>query len=93
MIYTDYKRDLAVRIVRRLGHKVDDSFHAAVATVMETFDEFLPVSEHDCDFAPPSNGKFSDLTVVYEVECSECDTYQHYTHEHAFGTKCGNNFD
>jgi len=69
MNYEDYKRDLAVRILRRLGYKADDSLHTAVDSVMQTLGEFLPKDDS------PNRGHthMVDLACVYEVdECPNC---------------------
>lgn len=95
MNYTDYKRDLAVRILRRLGYKADDSLHTAVESVMRTLDEFLP--KDDSGRRGPT--EFVDLACVYKVDCPDCgnvnfdDQYQEYTDVHPFCNECGYSFN
>lgn len=87
--YEDFKRDLAVRILRRLGHKADDSLHTAVDSVMQTLDEFLPKDESD----KRGPTEFTDLVCVYEVDCPDCDASPEYTDVHPFCPECGYSFD
>ena len=89
MNYTDYKRDLAVRILRRLGYKADDSLHTAVDSVMQTLDEFLPKDESD----KRGPTEFADLVCVYEVDCPDCDSKVEYTDVHPFCPECGYTFN
>lgn len=89
MNYTDYKRDLAVRILRRLGYKADDSLHTAVDSVMQTLDEFLPKDESD----KRGPTEFTDLVCVYEVDCPECGDCPDYTDVHPFCPECGYSFN
>ena len=91
MNYEDYKRDLAVRILRRLGYKADDSLHTAVASVMKTLDEFLPTDDS------PRRGhtEFVDLACVYEVdECPNCNKKEvQYSDAYEFCNECGYTFN
>lgn len=91
MSYTDYKRDLAVRILRRLGYKADDSLHTAVDSVMKTLDEFLPTDDS------PNRGhtEFIDLACVYEVdECPNCGKKEvQYSDTYEFCNECGYTFN
>jgi hypothetical protein len=91
MSYTDYKRDLAVRILRRLGYKADDSLHTAVDSVMQTLDEFLPKDDS------PSRGHthMVDLACVYEVdECPNCGKKEvQYSDAYEFCNECGYTFN
>ena len=48
----DLKRDLAVRIIRRLGYNADGTFRnqtmaTAIDSVVQSLDEFLPKDESD----------------------------------------------
>lgn len=91
MNYTDYKRDLAVRILRRLGYKADDSLHTAVDSVMKTLDEFLPKD----DSAARGHTEFVDLACVYEVdECPNCGKeHVQYSDTYEFCNECGYTFN
>ena len=91
MNYTDYKRDLAVRILRRLGYKADDSLHTAVESVMQTLDEFLPTD----DSASRGHTEFVDLACVYEVdECPNCGKEKvQYSDTYEFCNECGYTFN
>ena len=91
MNYTDYKRDLAVRILRRLGYKADDSLHTAVDSVMKTLDEFLPAD----DSAARGHTEFVDLACVYEVdECPNCGKeHVQYSDTYEFCNECGYTFN
>jgi hypothetical protein len=91
MNYTDYKRDLAVRILRRLGYKPDDSLHTAVASVMRTLDEFLPKDDsHNRGYT-----EFVDLACVYKVdECPNCNKKEvEYSDTYEFCDECGYTFN
>jgi len=91
MKYESYKRDLAVRILRRLGYKADDSLHTAVDSVMQTLDEFLPTD----DSTKRGHTEFEDIVPVYKVDCPDCgnhgfdDAHQEYTDVHPFCGNCG----
>ena len=91
MNYEDYKRDLAVRILRRLGYKADDSLHTAVDSVMQTLDEFLPKDDS------PNRGHthMVDLACVYEVdECPNCGKeHIQYSDTYEFCNECGYTFN
>ena len=91
MNYTDYKRDLAVRILRRLGYKADDYLHTAVDSVMKTLDEFLPKD----DSAARGHTEFVDLACVYEVdECPNCGKeHVQYSDTYEFCNECGYTFN
>lgn len=95
MNYEDFKRDLAVRILRRIGYKADDSLHTAVDSVMQTLDEFLPKDESD----KRGPTEFADLACVYKVDCPDCgnvtfdDQYQEYTDVHPYCNECGYSFN
>lgn len=91
MNYTDYKRDLAVRILRRLGYKADDSLHTAVDSVMQSLDEFLPKD----DSVNRGHTELVDIVPVYEVDkCPDCgkDEPMH-TDIHPFCPDCGYSFN
>ena len=91
MNYTDYKRDLSVRILRRLGYKADDSLHTAVDSVMQTLDEFLPKD----DSAARGHTEMVELACVYEVdECPNCGKeHVQYSDTHEFCNECGYTFN
>ena len=86
MSYTDYKRDLAVRILRKIGQPIIVTDHD-ITTVMEALDEFLPTDDS------PNRGHthMVDLVCVYEVDCPECDASPEYTDVHPFCPECGYN--
>tara|TARA_E500000318_G_scaffold98553_1_gene99950 strand:- start:324 stop:605 length:282 start_codon:yes stop_codon:yes gene_type:complete len=89
MNYEDYKRDLAVRILRRLGYHPDTGL--PVDKVMKALDEYLPKDESD----RRGTTEFADLVCVYKVDCPDCgnvtfdDQYQEYTDVHPFCNECG----
>ena len=91
MNYEDYKRDLAVRILRRLGYKADDSLHTAVDSVMQTLDEFLPKD----DSVNRGHTDLIDLACVYEVdECPNCGKKEvQYSDTYEFCNECGYTFN
>ena len=88
MNYTDYKRDLAVRILRRLGNFPTNDFLPAM---MKALDEFLPTDDS------PSRGhtEFVDLACVYKVdECPNCGKEDvEYSDTYEFCDECGYTFN
>lgn len=93
MNYTDYKRDLAVRILRVIGtHGAPVAVCGAVEEIVKTLDEFLPKDESD----KRGPTEFTDLVCVYKVDCPDCgndDHYQEYTDIHPFCPECGYTFN
>lgn len=90
MSYTDYKRDLAVRILRKIGQPIIVTDHD-ITTVMEALDEFLPTDDS------PNRGhtEFVDLACVYEVdECPNCGKKEvQYSDAYEFCNECGYTFN
>ena len=93
MNYTDYKRDLAVRILRKIGQPLIGPF--GITAVMDVLDEFLPKDESD----KRGPTQMVDLACVYKVDCPDCgnvtfdDQYQEYTDVHPFCNECGYSFN
>ena len=92
MNYTDYKRDLAVRILRKIDglgqfQNMDDL--TRIDKTIEALDEFLPKDESD----KRGPTKFTDLVCVYEVDCPDCDASPEYTDVHPFCPECGYSFN
>tara|TARA_R100000329_G_scaffold108384_1_gene89016 strand:- start:319 stop:603 length:285 start_codon:yes stop_codon:yes gene_type:complete len=94
MTYEEYKRDLAVRILRKIGQPIIVTDYD-ITRVMEALDEFLPKDESD----KRGPTEFADLTCVYKVDCPDCgnvtfdDQYQEYTDVHPFCNECGYSFN
>ena len=89
MNYTDYKRDLSIRILRKIDTVIRDDNSVPndlIVATMEALDEFLPKDESD------KRGPYTsviDLVPVYEVDCPKCEEPKaEYTDVHAF-CKCG----
>ena len=92
MNYTDYKRDLAVRIFRKTDTVIRDENSNAmdlIGAIMEALDEFLPKDESD----KRGPTEFTDLVCVYEVDCPDCDASPEYTDVHPFCPECGYSFN
>ena len=92
MNYTDYKRDLAVRILRVIGtHGVPVAVSGAVEEIVKTLDEFLPTDDS------PNRGHTTliDLAPVYEVdECPNCGKeHVQYSDTYEFCNECGYTFN
>ena len=89
MNYTDYKRDLAVRILRKIGQPLIGPF--GITAVMDALDEFLPTDDS------PNRGhtEFVDLACVYEVdECPNCGKKEvQYSDAYEFCNECGYTFN
>jgi hypothetical protein len=89
MNYTDYKRDLAVRIIRKIDGETD--IIARIGKAMQALDEFLPKDDS------PRRGhtEIIDLACVYEVdECPDCKSQDvEYTDVHPFCPECGYSFN
>ena len=92
MNYTDYKRDLAVRILRKMDAVVRDDNSVPndlLVAMMEALYEFLPKDESD----NRGDTKCTDLGCVYEVDCPDCDASPEYTDVHPFCPECGYSFN
>ena len=89
MNYEDFKRDLAVRILRRLGYHPDTGL--PVDKVMEALDEFLPSD----DSVNRGHTEMVDLACVYKVdECPNCNAKGvEYSYTYEFCNECGYTFN
>jgi hypothetical protein len=89
MNYKDFKRDLAVRILRRLGYHPDTGL--PVDKVMEALDEFLPKD----DSVNREHTEMVDLACVYKVdECPNCHAKGvEYSYTYEFCNECGYTFN
>jgi len=90
LTYEEYKRDLAVRILRVIGtNAVPVAVCGAVEEIVKTLDEFLPKDESD----KRGTTEFTDLVPVYKVDCPDCDAKPEYTDIHPFCPECGYTFN
>ena len=94
MNYTDYKRDLAVRILRKIDglgqfQNMDDL--TRIDKTIEALDEFLPKD----DSAVRGHTQMVDLACVYEVdECPNCGKkHVQYSDTYEFCNECGYTFN
>ena len=89
MNYTDYKRDLAVRILRKIGQPLIGPF--GITAVMDALDEFLPTD----DSSNRGHTEFVDLACVYKVdECPNCGKKEvQYSDAYEFCNECGYTFN
>lgn len=92
LTYEEYKRDLAVRILRVIGNKgVPIAVIGAVEEIVKTLDEFLPTDDS------PNRGhtEFVDLACVYKVdECPNCNKKDvEYSDAYEFCNECGYTFN
>jgi hypothetical protein len=94
MNYTDYKRDLAIRILRKIDglgqfQNMDDL--TRIDKTIEALDEFLPTD----DSAARGHTEFVDLACVYEVdECPNCGKKEvQYSDTYEFCNECGYTFN
>ena len=89
MNYTDYKRDLAIRILRKIDGETDPIVR--IGKAMQVLDEFLPTDDS------PNRGhtEFIDLACVYEVdECPNCGKkHVQYSDAYEFCNECGYTFN
>jgi len=92
MNYEEYKRDLAVRILRRIFRsEAEQNFlsaqNARTELVMKALDEFLPKD----DSAVRGHTTLVDLAPVYEVdECPNCRKQKvQYSDAYEFCNECG----
>ena len=91
MSYTDYTRDLAVRILRNIFSQWSPApdTTAFIPDVVKALDEFLPKDESD----KRGPTECTDLVCVYEVDCPDCDASPEYTDVHPFCPECGYSFN
>lgn len=96
MNYESYKRDLAVRILRRIFRgEAEQNFlnsqNARTELVVKVLDEFLPTDDS------PNRGHTTlvDLAPVYEVdECPNCGKEKvQYSDAYEFCNECGYTFN
>lgn len=94
MNYTDYKRDLAVRILRKIDAVIRDDNSVPndlIVAMTEALDDFLPTDDS------PNRGhtEFVDLACVYEVdECPNCGKkHVQYSDAYEFCNECGYTFN
>jgi len=93
MTYDEYKRDLAVRILRNIFNQWSTApdTTAFIPDVVKALDEFLPTDDS------PSRGhtEFVDLACVYEVdECPNCGKKEvQYSDTYEFCNECGYTFN
>ncbi|QDP56050.1 MAG: hypothetical protein Unbinned4409contig1001_69 [Prokaryotic dsDNA virus sp.] len=88
LTYEEYKRDLAVRILRVIGaNAVPVAVSGAVEEIVKTLDEFLPKDES----GKRGPTQMVDLVCVYEVDCPDCNSVvrSEYTDVHPFCGNCG----
>jgi hypothetical protein len=94
MTYENYKRDLAIRILRKidgLGQFKKMDHITRIAKTMEALDEFLPTD----DSHNRGHTEFVDLACVYEVdECPNCGKKEvQYSDAYEFCNECGYTFN
>ena len=93
MKYESYKRDIAVRVLRKLASIEDASpdYVTRVDEVMKALDEFLPTD----DSANRGHTELVDIVPVYEVDkCPDCGKSEPmHTDIHPFCPDCGYSFN
>jgi len=92
--YEDYKRDIAVRILRRIFRsEAEQNFlnsqNARTELVVKVLDEFLPKDESD----KRGDTHVIDIMPVYQVDCPDCESRVEYTDVHPFCPECGYTFN
>ena len=90
--YEDYKRDLAVRILRNIDAVIRDDNSVPndlLVAMMEALDEFLPKDESD----KRGDTHVIDIMPVYQVDCPDCESRVEYTDVHPFCPECGYSFN
>ena len=89
MNYTDYKRDLAIRILRKIDGETDPIVR--IGKAMQALDEFLPKD----DSSARGHTQMVDLACVYEVdECPNCGKkHVQYSDAYEFCNECGYTFN
>lgn len=88
-IYENFKRDLAVRILRKIAPQTG-TFNK-ITTIMEVLDEALPKD----DSAARGHTEMVDLACVYKVdECPNCGKKDvEYSDTYEFCNECGYTFN
>jgi len=92
LTYEEYKRDLAVRILRVIGaNGVPVGVCGVVEEIVKTLDEFLPKDESD----KRGHTEMVDLACVYKVdECPDCGAKGvEYSYTYEFCNECGYTFN
>jgi len=94
MSYESYKRDLAVRILRKIDGLGQFQFVTDLTRIdktIEALDEFLPTD----DSANRGHTKLVDIVPVYEVdECPNCGKKEvQYSDAYEFCNECGYTFN
>jgi hypothetical protein len=91
--YEDFKRDLAVRILRNIFSQWSPApdTTAFIPDVVKALDEFLPKD----DSAARGHTQMVDLACVYEVdECPNCGKeHVQYSDAYEFCNECGYTFN
>ncbi len=89
MSYENFKRDLAVRILRKIDKETD--LITRIGYVMEALDEALPTDDSDSR----GHTHMVDLACVYEVdECPNCGKeHVQYSDTYEFCNECGYTFN
>jgi len=87
--YEDFKRDLAVRLLRKIDGQTD--LITRIALAMEALDEALPKD----DSATRGHTDLIDLACVYKVdECPNCGKKDvEYSDVYEFCNECGYTFN
>ena len=91
MDYENFKRDLAIRILREIS-KVDAAMtFTRIDIIRECLDEFLP----DDDSPNRGHTEMVDLACVYKVdECPDCGAKGvEYSYTYEFCNECGYTFN
>jgi len=88
-MYESFKRDLAVRILRKIAHQT--STFDKISTIMEALDECLPKD----DSVNRGHTELVDLACVYKVdECPNCGKKDvEYSDVYEFCNECGYTFN
>lgn len=92
MTYDEYKRDLAVRILRNIFSQWSTApdTTAFIPDVVKALDEFLPTD----DSGNRGATEFADLVPVYKVDCPNCGKKEvEYSDTYEFCNECGYTFN
>jgi len=89
MNYKNFKRDLAIRILRRIDKETD--FNTRMDYAIQCLDEFLPSD----DSVNRGHTEMVDLACVYKVdECPNCNAKGvEYSYTYEFCNECGYTLD
>ncbi len=89
MSYENFKRDLAVRILRKIDGETD--LITRIGFVLQALDEFLPMD----DSVNRGHTEMVDLACVYKVdECPNCGKKDvEYSDAYEFCNECGYTFN